>query len=36
MDMAYNQDVKCDFRVSSWDEFYEVVKGLEVMEVINK
>ena len=26
MDRAYNQDVKCDYRVSGWDEFYGVVE----------
>ena len=26
MDMAYNQDVECDFRVSNWDEFFKVVE----------
>jgi len=28
MDRAYNQNVKCDFRVSGWDEFYRIVEGL--------
>ncbi len=27
-DMPYNQGIECDFRVSDWDEFYEVVSGL--------
>jgi len=26
MDMAYNQDIECDFRVSNWDEFFKVVE----------
>lgn len=26
MDMPYNKEAKCDHRVSSWEEFYEVVK----------
>jgi len=28
MDRAYNQGIECDFRISSWEEFYEVVKEI--------
>jgi len=28
MDREYNKDIKCDFRVSNWDEFYKVVKEI--------
>lgn len=28
MDRPYNQDAKCDYRVSGWLEFYEVVRSL--------
>ena len=46
MDRAYNKElivgVDCDYRVSGWDEFYGIVKGLkglkglEILEGINK
>lgn len=28
-DQTYNQDTEVDYRVNSWDEFYEVIKELE-------
>ena len=39
MDREYNRElvvgVDCDYRVSNWDEFYEVVSGLGVLVGIN-
>jgi len=36
MDRAYNKElivgVDCDYRVSEWDEFYGIVKGLELIK----
>jgi 5'(3')-deoxyribonucleotidase len=29
VNMPYNQNVNCDFRIYSWEEFYRLVKNLE-------
>jgi len=30
MDREYNQDVECDYRVNNWDEFYKIVKEINL------
>lgn len=36
MDMPYNQNVQSEYRVSSWEDFYYVVKSLEISNRTNR